>query len=201
MKIPIVSITLIATILCRSLFTNPPPIGTSVPLSFDLEELLIDVSTLPSGWQASEVLSDSTDDIYLDLGQQADRYIEFTTETFKSPTIHHVFLYPNKESAEYWYQDNLTMQFHNANRVTPWESPVELNYQSPIADQFRFDCAAFQHATDPSKHFTRCVAVGQYDRVISVFSTYISPNTMGYADLEQVLKAIDRRMATDLKPQ
>ena len=37
--------------------------------------------------------------------------------------------------------------------------------------------------------------MGQYEEYVSVFFTYISSDSMTYADLEHILKAIDERMA------
>jgi hypothetical protein len=172
------------------------PTATPEPLSFQLGELLLETSSLPAGWR----VSDRGSDFGYNQGQDEDRYIEFTTESFKSPTIHIIFLYRDEEYAVDKFKQYLPAHFDSAFRVTSWEVPSELNYQSEVADQFQFGCADFQNASDTSKQYTNCVVMGQYDRIVSVFSTYISPDAMSsYTDLEMVLQAIDKRMAEHLK--
>src|SRR5512145_2267123 len=63
------------------------PITTPEPLNFQLGELLLEPSSLPSSWR----VSDRGSDFGYDQGQDEDRYIEFTTENFNSPTTHTVF--------------------------------------------------------------------------------------------------------------
>lgn len=186
----------ILLLLILSSCSKAVPTTTPEPLSFQLEELLLDISALPPNWR----VNDRGSDFGYDQGQDEDRYIEFITESFKSPTIHNLFLYRDKEYAAEKYKQYLPAQFNSAFRLTSWEMPTELNYQSKVADQFQFACANFQNASDDSKHYTRCVAMGQYERVVSAFSTYISPDAMSsYTDLENVLKAIDKRMAEHLR--
>lgn len=173
------------------------PAPTPAPLNFDLEALLLDPSSLP-GWR----VSDGPDTFAYEQGQEESQYIRFVKKDFKWPgAIHTVFLYRDEEYAADNYEQYLSAHFESAFRLTSWKVPDELNYQSPVADQFQFACANFQNTSDTSKTYTKCVAMGQYERVVSVFSTYISPDAMSsYSELENVLKAIDERMAAYLKP-
>jgi len=169
------------------------PSATPEPLNFELEELLLDTSSLPSGWQVYTQGSYSD----LDRGEDENQYREFVIKTFGSPVIHSVYLYRNKDYAAKKYEQYLP--FYDAGRISPWESPRELHYQSQTADQFQFACANFQHGSDPSKSYRLCIAVGQYGRVVSQFNANISPNAMSYTDLEHIVKAIDKRMIDHLK--
>lgn len=163
---------------------------------FRIDELLIDASAFPPGWLVSEGPRQFGDD----RAQKDDRYMEFRSmEDGATHSMHIVFQYQDNQAAAYWYSEYLPAEFHSAFRVSTWQVPRDLPYESPVADQFKFACAEFQNASDSSKYHTRCVAMGQYDEYVSVFFTYISPDSMTYASLERILKAIDERMAHYLR--
>src|SRR5262245_17525222 len=122
---------LLASLVCSAIpgrWGRNFPTVTPIPLDFELEALLLDLSSFPPGWQASDKLRDDEED----QGEVEEHYIEFTTETFKSPTMHIVFLYQNEEDAERSYSRYLPAYFSSGDRITPWNPPPGVNYQSQV---------------------------------------------------------------------
>lgn len=155
----------------------------------DIETLLIDVSELPTGWRV-DVPSHPSDE---DMGQIDDRRTQFRCEISLRLAHHETYSFANERSAAAEYRLQLDSQFYSAERLTPWEMPPGLSYQSPVADQFRFACAEFKDF--PSGRFTRCTAMGQYGRFLVIFSTRISEDCMTLEELESILLTIDTRMS------
>lgn len=86
--------------------------------------------------------------------------------------------------------------FYNADRVTPYEVPEWMHYQSSVADRFQFACADF-YGGYPRVYSRRCASIAQYEEYIVSFSFSISPpeSMSNYASfLEGVLQAIDIHM-------
>jgi len=159
---------------------------------FRIDKLLIDVSVFPPGWYVYQDPKRYGED----RAQEDDRYIEFRSmEDAATHSMHIVFQYRDDGAAAYWYAEYLPAEFESAFRLTPWETSDDLQYHSQVADQFRFACADFQFTDGDSKRYTRCTAMGQYDEYVSVFFTYVSSDSITYADLERILKTIDERMA------
>jgi hypothetical protein len=161
---------------------------------FRIDDLLIDLSIFPSGWYVDSPPSHTTDS----KGQVDGRYIQFRSEGFVARSMHTVYQYRDSRTAAYWYREYLP--FGSAERLTSWEVPSELPYESKVAAQFRFACADFrQNPGDDSERLRACLAAGQYDEYVSIFSISMSPDDMAehipYSYLERILKAIDERMA------
>lgn len=166
---------------------------TSSIRDFEIDELLIDLSAFPSGWYVDwspSYTSDSRD----------GRFTQFRThsEGFEARAIHTIHRHRDNQAAAYWYDEN--QPFGDAERLTPWEIPSELPYETKVANQFRFACADFrQNPDDDSEQFKNCVAIGQYAEYVSIFSISMSPDYlaehMSYPDLGHVLEVIDERMA------
>lgn len=183
---------LFLSILIGCATSSPTPILSPSLPAVALRQLLVDTSALPGDWYVERGPQEYPEQ----RGQENSLYVGFGTKTFESPMFHIVLQYKNSEYASKKYRQYLPAEFGNAFRITPWKVPAELNYQSDIADQFQFACADFQNASATSKTYSLCVAMGQYGRYVSVFSTYISQDVMNYADLEKVLRTIDERMAS-----
>jgi hypothetical protein len=160
------------------------------PSAIALTRLLIDTSALPDGWYVSR----GPEEYPEQQGQEDSVYVGFNTKTFESPTLHIVLHYKNSEYASKKYKQYLPAYFNSVGRLTPWELPATLRYQSEIADQSQSACANFQTTSDTAKRYTKCVTMTQYEKYISIFITYISEGAMNYADLENTLQAIDKRM-------
>jgi hypothetical protein len=171
--------------LSRALPTPTPP---AVPI----HDCLVDVSVFPQGWSAD--FSPHQYDLpgrVLPGRAQEGVSIQLRSKGFGALAHHDVLRYQNKQRAADEYHRQQPGVFFSAGRLTPWEAPEALSYESPIADQFRLACADIEVAG----RFRLCTAQGQYDEHLSTFSTWVSPDYMTYANLERVLKAIDERMA------
>jgi hypothetical protein len=165
--------------------TEPPP----TPV--ELKSLLVELSSFPPNW---EVYFSARADPYVAVD---NIYVAFRPTDESDLAQHWVYLYPDEPSARQdWWSDS---RGYSADRVTPWETPAELPYQSPVADQFRFFCADFDVGPfGVSGVYTLCWAVARYGRYLSEFSTFLSPEHMTWADIERILQDIDRRMAERL---
>ncbi|MGB8644600.1 MAG: hypothetical protein WCF84_05135 [Anaerolineae bacterium] len=156
--------------------------------NFKIQDLLIDLSVMPTDWYVSNPLHPFPEN----RGQQESIEIQFDA---KSPTLygtqHLVFRYTTKSAATWEYQDQAQGEFGVALLVKPWHAPPELPYTSPIADQFRFECADVKFYDVQ----TNCVAMAQYDEYISIISTHMDPSLMTFADMGRILRAIDAKMA------
>jgi len=188
---------LLFSALTLSLTAGCLPTLTLRMREFEIDELLLDVQAFPPGWHVSQ----SPRQYGEDRAAKDNRYIEFRPKNAMTHSMHIVFQYQDDSSAAYWYDEYLPAEFRSAFRLTPWETPLDLQYQSHVADQFKFACADFEYGDvdGSSKRYTRCTAMGQYEEYVSVFFTYISRESMTYADLERILRAIDERMARYLE--
>jgi hypothetical protein len=186
---------LLLCVSCLPVWPDPEPTPAPRARSFELAELLVDVSDLPAGWQVSLNPSPTA----VEMGQSEGLWIEFRLPG-GSRSAHYIFRYDDEQTSAEQYRGSLSGEFFDAERITPWEMPTGLSYESPVADQFRFASADFRRF--PEGHFTLHQAVGQYDEFISVFFCSIlpdkAPDFMTLSDLERILQAIDQRMALHL---
>lgn len=170
---------------------QPSP-ATSEVLDPELERLLVDVSLFPSKW-------------YVDIppfpyywleGAETSAAIQLRLQGSNALATHRLFRYRDAAKAMAEYHRQMPGEFYSADRLTPWEPPEALPYQSSVADQFRFGCAIIGRSQSDPDRFTTCKAMAQYGKYLSIFATWISPDGMQLEDLERILKAIDERMAS-----
>lgn len=172
------------------------PTPTPRVRDFSIEELLIDVSVFPPGWRVVRGPGQLPYEIR-PRGVEDHLYIQFSPERLAASATHQVYQFRSEGTAAEEYRRVPPMSFYNADRITRWKAPKELQYQSPVADQFRFECADF-HGGYPRVRSKDCIAMGRYDEYISIFSLSVSPPedmTEHMALLERILKVIDERMA------
>lgn len=74
--------------------------------------------------------------------------------------------------------------------VGPWETPVELSYRSPIADQYYVACG-------PHAWIYMCKVIAQYEEYYVYLHAHMG-GAMMYADFERVMRAADAKMAACL---
>ena len=183
-------LTLIGCVPNSPTFTPSPS-----PSAIALTQLLIDTSALPGDWHVSR----GPEEYPEPQGQENGAYVGFSTKTFDSPTLHIILHYKNSEYASNKYKQYLPAYFNSMGRLTPWEPPAALKYRSEITDQFQFACANFQTTGDIAEKYTKCVTMAQYEEYVSILITYISEGAMNYADIENALQAIDKRMLIHVK--
>ena len=166
-----------------------------VPSPAALTRLLLDTSAMPDGWHVSQ----GPEEYPKPQGQEDGMYVGYSTEDFGSPTLHIVLRYEDKQYAARKYKQYLPAYFDSVGRLTSWKSPSSLTHRSEIADQFRSECADFETLDISARKYTMCVTMAQYEKYVSIFITYIAEGVMNYADLEDILQAIDKRMLTYLE--
>jgi hypothetical protein len=169
---------------------------TPATLDPELERLLADISLFPSEWKV-----DIPPFPYYWLKRaEASAMVQFRLHDSYALAQHTLFRYPDATKAGAEYQNQIPGEFFSSDRLTPWELPAALPYQSSIANQFRFACAEIKGFREiPRQRITLCLAMGQYGKYVSIFSTWISPEGMELGELEHILKAIDERMAQQVK--
>jgi hypothetical protein len=165
-------------------------VSTVTPLPFQLDQLLLDVSVFPAGWRVSGPPSPALEG----RGQVDDLSIEFRCVAGSSHALHDIYRYEDEQAARRRYRRY--WDFGSADRITAWKVPSELDYESRVAERFRFACADFRGY--PTERFTVCQAMGQYNEFIAVFSVSFVPDNMPacmtWSELQRILKTMDERM-------
>lgn len=161
----------------------------------NMSDLMIDVSAFPPDWHPS--FEPCPIPVRFHRGERESLYVEFNCGNLEPGLVgarHEVFRYRNElDGFIAFYSDFAGREFPDLGEqmITPWTVPEEWSYESSVADRFRFACAEI----DVLGRHLRCHAVGQYDEFISVFSARVSPECLTLGSVEQVLRAIDERMA------
>lgn len=161
-------------------------------------QLLIKISDLPPNDWGMSIRPHEWPEYY---GQDDSAYVGFNTHAFRVPIVHIVLWYRNDSNAEKGFGRSSQAHFNSARRVTPWERPVQLDFESEIADRFQMACADFQSTGLERIDYTCCVAIARYQEYISILSAQIADRyegTVSYSEFETVLQAIDERMRTQL---
>jgi hypothetical protein len=155
--------------------------------SFEINNLIINQSDIPSSWQAFTPFLPSGDDLAT-KESIAIRFGEIVNGGKKYYAKEGAYRYTTIGVAsrvyKYWFIEHP--------RVV--HSVGEWGFQSPIADESHFAC-------DPVSggNFNQyCEWAGRYDEFIIVFGTQMIQNEMTLSDLEKIVKAIDIRMAQNL---
>jgi hypothetical protein len=163
---------------CRSSSGHPP-----------IEKLLIDISTFPKGWSTSAAGpspipraplggTTSVESIELDFYAPGGGAFE-RIRRFKAP---------RGASNEFTRQKRLI--FRADEWYPPWQVPEELGFESLSADRFHYACSQ-----EKVRSWSRCAYIAQYGTYFVHFDVDMLPGYMGYADLENILQAIDERMS------
>ena len=74
----------------------------------------------------------------------------------------------------------------------PWERPEEIDYVSPIADNYEFACGKLYRDY-------KCVLVATYDEYFVLFQAQVSKGGITLEMVEEMLIAMDQRMAECLQ--
>jgi len=173
---------------------TPVPTSTPKVRDFALRELFIDFSALSPDcriYKGPIPLSYEEN-----AGAEEALFAWFRCYDSSGGGLYAIYRFRDSQTAAKKYH-NLPGWFYNADRITPYEVPDWMQYQSSVADQSRFACADF-YGGYPEVHSRRCVVIGQYEEYVSAISFSISPpeSMAGYTMLlEQILRAIDERMA------
>jgi hypothetical protein len=154
---------------------------TAPERSFTTRELLIGLSDMPSGWWVSY----SPQKIKDNLSSRDASATIFQAETNfpRRGASQRAYRYRNAWSAQGIYEDYvLPGQFGS--------TPPEWTYQSPLADQSYFACD-----DNLGREPLNCQWSGLYEEYVVTFGSWLIPDRMSLQDIEQVIRAIDARMA------
>ena len=170
--------------------------NTTRTQTVDMYDLMIDVSVFPEDWDVCVGPSPPPDHIQSERGELEFLYVGFCPEGFEGGiggAEHDVFRYaPGLDVALAYYLDFSRREFSNRYMITPYATPGEWSYESPVADRFKFACAELEPFRVTRRTRT-CTALAQYEEYISVFGAHMSYMTL--EDMERILVAIDERMA------
>jgi hypothetical protein len=161
-----------------------------------IDELLVDESSFPEGWEANEPdwthpprapWSDSTNmveyisrDFYSHLGDGAS-------------AIEEIRQFNNSRAAVERYEHEMVVTFRDTEWNTPWVVPAELSFESAAADQYHYACSmqGEGNLAQPG-----CAYVAQYGVYVVYFGIAIYDTAaITYAGLSPVMEAIDERFA------
>ena len=176
----------------------PTPTPTPKVRDFWLSDLFVELSALsPQCWVYKGPIPLSYEE-----NKGAEEALFAWFECYHPPDppgggMYAIYRFRDSQSAARRYRRDFLGWFPRANLITPYVTPDWMEYQSPVADQFRFACADFCGGY-PEVHGKVCTSIGQYEEYISAFTFGISPpeKIADYTEfLEQMLRAVDNRMA------
>jgi hypothetical protein len=155
-----------------------------------IENLLIDESVFPSGWSTS---SDEPEPIARAPlgGTKSVESIEQTFYAYGGSAGERIRRFRTEQGAAEEFVRQTRIVFRDSEFNTPWMTLQELSYESPVAD--RFYCACSVDESQPL--WPHCACIAQYEVYFVQVSTPMLPGLMTYADFEQILEAIDEKMA------
>jgi len=150
--------------------------------AFKATDLLIGVEDMPPGYSSYEPFSSR------EFSCAECASIQFPKAEAGSVATMDVFRYLREGAAQRMFNEIILVAPYQYPE-TPWV------YQSVVADRSYFGC--FEWAEDESAPV--CEWVGQYGEYVVVFRTLIGPDGMSLDDMENVIWAIDQRLADHLE--
>ena len=107
------------------------------------------------------------------------------------PAGHGILAYRTPERAAMMFE-RFPDLFYDAGRLTPWVKP-DVAQADLSADAFRVGCAYYR-SLDADFSRKRCHFLARYDRFLTTFRTWVSPEYMTEREMVQVLHALDERL-------
>ena len=139
-----------------------------------LNDLLITVDALPSGW------------FFLASGKSVETYRSHDSAAvaFRTP------LYPKSTgcSQDVFRHKTIKIAKRDYQRRADsfGETPDEWTYESQLADESDFRCYYYSNTS-----FPLCWWVARYDRIVVEFNSWLVPGYMTLEDMEKVVREID----------
>ncbi len=179
-KIILLLLLLLITIgYCRYHFTDKRP-----QRSCPVESLILDEELLPPGHYADTLNSPA-------LGESDESASR--SFSYKSDAIYNeVFRRPSEKLAKKKFEKWIEVAFNVNEYEGPWERPEEIDYVSPIADNYEFACGK-------SNVDYTCKLVATYDEYFVLFLVDVSKGGITLEMVEEMLIAMDQRMAECLQ--
>jgi hypothetical protein len=182
-RLGLIVVVIGCTLSCLDITVDGGPVPTP---TFPIESLLLDQSAFPEGWLAYEPYEPEDG-----FGLRICMHYSPPATSSGGIALHAAYIARTPEEAADGYGIWAPFWFSDREGWSAWSAPAELRHRSLIADQFRLACS--REEEDDGRQV--CQAVGQYGRYMTRFHTFMNPDTMTPTDFEQVLVAIDERMA------
>ncbi len=160
----------------------------AVPPPCPIETLMIDVSLFPKDWLQQGPPREKAATVQWGVEKLGVTFISMV----HGVALQDVHRGRNVKISEVGYAEEFTSWFHSREDETEWYIPADFNYESLVADRYRFGCQ-----TQKPSGVENCQLVGQYGVYIMRFHTFMSP-IMTYDHLAHILQTIDNKMATCL---
>jgi hypothetical protein len=157
---------------------------TAPARSFEVSDLLIDETVLPSDYSSYEPFS-----------TQEYSCFECSSVQFPKTTSNTV---ATLDVLRYLSAGAARRLFPEIKSTAPFQySEVPWSYQSPIASEVYFGCFEWT----PPEVGPVCQWGGRYEEYIVVFRTVLGPEGMTVAEMEGVIQAIDKNVEAYLGPE
>jgi hypothetical protein len=145
---------------------------------FTTIELLIGLEDMPAGWESFPPYKPVD---YLCVNDCATIDFEADTDLPRRRAYEDIFRYKSAVTARKVYKELL---------LPVGNMPPEWSYRSSAADEFTFVCYDYEGREPPI-----CEWTARYDEYIVIFRSWLIPGRMSLTNMEQVIRAIDTRMA------
>lgn len=176
---------MITIIGCQALFK--PEIATS--------DLILPLEALPPTWEMAYAPRPMGS--HIGFGDEDDTYVSFKLKSsIYHISGHYVMYYPTLGRAKTDYENKSRSWFndHSIAVDAPWQTPAELSYTSPFADQFRMACTINNIAGQEQV----CTMLARYGKYVVIFHSVIAPDTISLSEFNGVVQYLDKMMARKL---
>lgn len=152
--------------------------------SCPVESLILDEKLLPEDRSVDPIHSPA----YGETDESASRNLYYKNDVIYNLVIRRV----SKKQAIYRFEHWVEIAFDVDENEGPWERPEEIDYVSPIADNYEFACGK-------SNIDYVCTLVATYDEYFVLFLVEVSKQGITLEKVEEMLIAMDQRMAECLQ--
>jgi len=163
--------------------------STPTERTFSMQELLVDASVFPEGWEISSGPRfaewdqfSSTYGFWL-IGFQAD------TDVPRHTAMLYVYQYHNVKIAQRMYEEITTSTLHRGEKL-PDDTCDRL-----YAKQSQLNCESYQEHDQ-----INCSWTGLYDEYIVHFGSWLVPERMSLEDVQDIICAIDTHVGPYFEP-
>ena len=150
------------------------------PAKCSIYSLLLDKSLLPNGTYVEPLVSPIPDK----PEESAEQGFYYAPDH----VIYEVIRWNSVSAAKYEYVSVLRSAFDVDKYMGPWETPSELIYTSPIADNYYLACGIDQYEY-------QCRMIATYNEYSVYLKAGISQQGITYSTVGKILQVIDEQMA------
>jgi hypothetical protein len=184
-KVKIAAITIFLILLlcvaCNVLWVNPPP---PCPMA----TLMIDKSLFPEEWFQQGPPDERNAALRVGIERLGVSFISMKHGVANEG----VYRGRDIDDIKASYAEEVSSWFHTYEDETEWDVPAEFNYQSSMADRYRFGCQI--RNLSGVRGVQSCQFVGQYGVYLVRFRADMSP-IMTYNEFNTILQSIESKLA------